>query len=339
MKLGDDKTQILENFRRVASTHARRFEAMRDHVRHLLGSRYNYESGIFREGILRQFLTELLPRSLEVNTGFIYGFDEVPTSGQLDVLIWDADHHSPVYRTPEFVIVPPESVVSVISVKSDLDQQRTVEDGVRNLLSVVPLDQAFRHHVDPEHALPPITKFLFGFRRSAQAASVSKWIAETYRQAVASDASLSRPLRDALATVEPLHPSQEHTWVVERVFLKLALDVHTEGVSYLQGWGPPDDIEAAIQRGFDPDARFPSYGPFGLRRLPYLYQQRSKLTTPLEKLVFYALGSAYRFLGTPGGSVVSAWGDFNPVHGVRIGDAAEIDETSGEQLLDPQGLA
>jgi hypothetical protein len=87
MRLGDDYTQILQNFRRVAKTYVHRFESMRDHVRDLLGSAHNYESGIFREGLLREFLRGILPKSLEVNTGFIYGFDEVPTSGQLDVII------------------------------------------------------------------------------------------------------------------------------------------------------------------------------------------------------------------------------------------------------------
>ena len=84
-------------------------------MKDLLGAAHNYESGIFREGLLREFLRDILPKALEVGSGFIYGFDEVPTSGQLDVVIWDSSHHSPVYRTTEFVIVPPEAVVSVIS--------------------------------------------------------------------------------------------------------------------------------------------------------------------------------------------------------------------------------
>jgi hypothetical protein len=49
--------------------------------------------------------------------------------------------------------------------------------------------------------------------------------------------------------------------------------------------------------------------------------------------------TAYRFLGTKGGSVVSAWGDFNPVLGARVGDAAEIEDAGAEPLLDPERLA
>jgi len=338
MKLGNDETQILENFRRVASTHVRQFEARRDHVKDLLGPAHNYESGVFREGLLREFLREILPKSLEVSTGFIYGFDEIPTSGQLDVIIWDSSHHAPVYRTTEFVIVPPEAVVSAISVKSDLDQRKTVQEAVANLLSVAPLDLAFRHRSD-EFSLPPITKFLFALRRSAQDASVSQWIAEVYRDALARDATLARPLVEALSNVDPLNPSQNHKWVVERVFLKLAVDIDNAGSSRLQGWGPPDDINALLQRAIGSPGSLPTYGPAGLCRLPYLYRQRGQLTTPFEKFIFYVLGSAYRFLGTQGGSVVSAWGDFNPAHGVRVGDAAEIEDTGAEGLLDPDRLA
>ena len=111
------------------------------------------------------------------------------------------------------------------------------------------------------------------------------------------------------------------------------------GSSRLQGWGPPDDINGALQRAIGSPGSLPKYGPSNLCRLPYLYRQRGQLTTPFEKLIFYVLGSAYRFLGTQGGSVVSAWGDFNPVHGMRLGDAAETEDVGAEALLDPEQLA
>ena len=89
------------------------FRARRNHVRELLGQAQNYSSGIFREGLLRDFLREFLPRAVEVSTGFIYGFEKVPNSAQLDVLVWDSTNHSAVYRTDSFVIVPPEAAIEI----------------------------------------------------------------------------------------------------------------------------------------------------------------------------------------------------------------------------------
>ena len=83
--------------------------------------------------------------------------------------------------------------------KSDLDERKTVQGAVANLLSVSPLDLTFRHRSD-EYSLPPITKFLFGLRRTAQDSSVSQWIAESYRDALAKDATLARPIVEALST-------------------------------------------------------------------------------------------------------------------------------------------
>ena len=120
--------------------------------------------------------------------------------------------------------------------KSDLDERKTVQGAVANLLSVSPLDLTFRHRSD-EYSLPPITKFLFGLRRTAQDSSVSQWIAESYRDALAKDATLARPIVEALSKIDPLNPSQDHTWLVERVFLRLAVDVDNPGSSRLQGSG------------------------------------------------------------------------------------------------------
>jgi hypothetical protein len=103
--------------------------------------------------------------------------------------------------------------------------------------------------------------------------------------------------------------------------------IESEQVSYVQGLGPPDDLLG--QR---------TYGP-NLRRLPYVYPQRSNITSSFEKLVYYVLSSVYQSLGTRGHSVLSAWGDFHPVYGIRLGDALEMIEDQGVQLLDPNLLA
>ena len=70
-----------------------------------------------------------------------------------------------------------------------------------------------------------------------------------------------------------------------------------------------------------------------------MYIQKNDLTIPLEKVVYHVLESVHLALGTPGLSIVSAWGEFNPITGSRFGDAEEIDKEHGVWLLDPDRLA
>jgi hypothetical protein len=60
----------------------------KSHIFDLLGRQQNAESGRFREELLRSFLSKLLSTSVSVDTGFIYGFEQVETSKQLDIIIW-----------------------------------------------------------------------------------------------------------------------------------------------------------------------------------------------------------------------------------------------------------
>lgn len=295
----DDEARSLAAFRRVATTYEQRFLAMKNNVGELLGARHNYESGLYREALLRDFLRELLPKSLEVSSGFIYGFERVPTSGQIDVLVWDAARYSPVYRTPDFVIVPPESVVCAISVKSDLRSSRTVKGAMRNLASVCALDLAYRSQ-NRDNSQPPILKVLFGYHRGALPSSISEWIADYFRCELAGDRYLTEPVVRALRGIDPVSPSEEHAWAMERTFPKMTICIGDEARSFLQGWGPPDDVASLLSSDVG-GARWPrTYGPCGLTRVPYLYEQRGSITSPFEKFVYYVLAAAHRFVGARG---------------------------------------
>jgi hypothetical protein len=66
---------------------------------------------------------------LSVDSGFIYGFERVPTSQQFDVIVWHRAARSPIYDAGTIVIVPPESVVvAVISVKSRMTRREVKSD-------------------------------------------------------------------------------------------------------------------------------------------------------------------------------------------------------------------
>jgi len=84
--------KILKGFRVMAGGLVDSFRTQRDVVQTLLGPKANHASGVFREGLLRDFLRTLLPRAVEVSTGYVYGFEKVANSGQMDILVWDSMH-------------------------------------------------------------------------------------------------------------------------------------------------------------------------------------------------------------------------------------------------------
>ena len=130
---------ILENFRRYTATYIENFTTAKDRIFHLLGQQ-RQASGVFREALLKDFFRALLPTNVSVDSGFVYAFDLIPPSKQLDIIIWDSGRHSPVFRSSDFVVVPPESVIAVLSVKSSL-QNRDIDDGLANLLSLTPIER------------------------------------------------------------------------------------------------------------------------------------------------------------------------------------------------------
>jgi hypothetical protein len=327
--LGEDGQQILKNFRVVAKSYADLFRAQRNHVHELLRGAHNYSSGVFRESLIRNFLTTVLPQSVSVDSGFVYGFEQVPTSKQIDILVWDSGRHASVYRTREFVIIPPEAVIAAISVKTALGSTDLI-DSMQNLLSLTPLEQAYRTAEDPasgEEVFHPIMKMIVSYEGPPKVESALDTIGAFYQERFATDPILAAEMIAAFGDFNPFDPAPKHRHMVERIIPKVVAAIESSEVSLLQGWGPPDDLFGAER-----------HGP-GLRRLPYMYLQDNKLTTPLEKVVYYILASTYAVLKTTGSSLVSAWGEFNPTTGFRVGDASEVVENRGVRLLDPDRLA
>jgi hypothetical protein len=319
VNIGQDGGQIVKEFRAVAQSYTRLFEARKNHIRELLGSSYNYYSGIFREGLLRDFLVEALPTTVSVSSGFIYGFGQVENSKQLDIIIWDSGRHAAVYRTPEFAIVTPESVVAVISVKSKAED-KDIRDGLSNLLSVTPLDMAFRGARTDDTGkplFPPIVKILIGFE--ALPPNCLDVVGRFYRKEIAVRPDIASRLQNALSQINPMGLDPVHRYPVERVYAKLVTTLEGKA-SVLQGWGPPDE------------SPFPL--PPGLKRAPFGYLQEAQLTTPFEKMMYYVVAAVDRTLGAKGWSLRAAWADLNPITGSRIGDVAEVVESSGVPLFD-----
>ena len=107
------------------------------------GAAHSGEDGRYVESLVKEFLKRFLPQDLEVLTGFILrpavktGINNRSRAGcqdehssQLDIIVYDS-HHYPVFqRFGDSVIVPPEGVVGIISVKKkfyDADFKKEAE--------------------------------------------------------------------------------------------------------------------------------------------------------------------------------------------------------------------
>lgn len=97
------------------------------------GAAHRGEDGRFVETLIRIGLSRFLPKELEVLTGFILrpavkagadkckrGKGEDISSTQLDIIVYDTAHYPVYQRFGDYVVVPPEGVVGVISVKKTL---------------------------------------------------------------------------------------------------------------------------------------------------------------------------------------------------------------------------
>lgn len=97
---------------------SREFAARSDQIRRLV-RQHGPSVGAAHEVILRRFLRDYLPGSLDVGHGFIRTHAG-ELSAQTDILIYAGNHYAPLYRVDDFVIVPPEAVVAAIEVKTRL---------------------------------------------------------------------------------------------------------------------------------------------------------------------------------------------------------------------------
>lgn len=97
------------------------------------GAEHRGEDGRYVEALLRSYLQKFLPKDLEVLTGFILRpavktgkntrnrkMDADQHSTQLDIIVYDTGTYPVFQRMGETVIVPPEGVIAVLSVKKTL---------------------------------------------------------------------------------------------------------------------------------------------------------------------------------------------------------------------------
>ncbi|VWC56079.1 hypothetical protein BLA18110_00313 [Burkholderia lata] len=100
------------------------------------GAEHKGEDGRFVEDLVSEYLSRFLPKGLEVLTGFILrpavktgesGRERKDKSDshstQLDIIVFDSANYPVFQRFGKSVVVPPEGVVGVISVKKHLNDK------------------------------------------------------------------------------------------------------------------------------------------------------------------------------------------------------------------------
>jgi hypothetical protein len=113
------------------------------------------------EEVVRQFLREYLPATLDVSTGVVVD-SKGNISRQIDVIISDAAKTPIFYRSRDTRVIPVEGVYSVMEVKADLTTQE-LERAFENMRSVRKL-QKIAYEVDSG----PITKWKMLYGRTWQ---------------------------------------------------------------------------------------------------------------------------------------------------------------------------
>ncbi|QEL85894.1 DUF6602 domain-containing protein [Bacillus mycoides] len=100
-------------------------EKMMTEVQLIKQLRHNGEKGRESEGILKNFLIEMLPQRVAVRTGFV--MDNVDNhSNQLDIIIYDSYFMPPVFQGYENSIIHIDSLDIVIETKLTYDNKKDI---------------------------------------------------------------------------------------------------------------------------------------------------------------------------------------------------------------------
>ncbi len=87
-------------------------------------STHNGEEGKFIEGLIKEFLTGALPKSVSVGSGFIlFSRGQDVCSYQVDIIIYDHLNYAPMMKYGDSVIVSEKSVIAALSIKKKLRPQ------------------------------------------------------------------------------------------------------------------------------------------------------------------------------------------------------------------------
>lgn len=105
--------------------------------------KHNSTIGILTEEILREFLRVHLPKVVSVEQGFILN-SSGELSRQCDIIIYDSQWYSPFYRINDIIVVPEESVLAVIEVKTTINKS-IFHDTIKYFSALSKITNARKH--------------------------------------------------------------------------------------------------------------------------------------------------------------------------------------------------
>lgn len=127
------------------------FSSKINRLAQILGLSHELSVGEYKETLLRECISKFIPKRYSVGRGFIVFVDrhnlskhadgnidllnlkEHRISQQLDILVFDDNNYSPIFRDREFVILRPESVRAIIEVKGFLTT-KGVRDSIKKII-------------------------------------------------------------------------------------------------------------------------------------------------------------------------------------------------------------
>lgn len=94
---------------------------------------HNLEDGKYREYLVKNVLSKIVPSKYSITNGFIIDSDN-KISDEMDIIIYDKNYVPPFFEET-YTVVPIEAVISIIQVKTTLNSQ-TLKDSIDNLNSI-----------------------------------------------------------------------------------------------------------------------------------------------------------------------------------------------------------
>lgn len=134
--------------------------------------------GSFYENLIRATIKEYAPTNNKIGTGFVFDSSRNKHGKQIDVLVYDDSDRSVVYRSDEFIVVNPGSVISAIEVKKTLSST-TLKEVVRT---------SFYSNLGTHNPrYKNIQKFrIFAFSLSCKKEAITKALVEVLQECIGS---------------------------------------------------------------------------------------------------------------------------------------------------------
>lgn len=107
---------------------SRELISIKDRVRNFIDSRHWGEDGRYKEIILMETLKNYLPKNITVATGFVMA-ENNQISTQIDIIVYRNDYPI-LFKISDFAVVPKESVVAIVEVKSNLSS-RNIRNSIK----------------------------------------------------------------------------------------------------------------------------------------------------------------------------------------------------------------